>query len=156
MRFEIYQISDIGKCNYAFRSWEEAKEEFTLKDYKKVYSAFCGNGKGNVDNSDVLEHLYHIFNCKHPKDFKGHSLSMSDVVILYDVDVKSIYYCDDFGWKNITENISHPNMMARSEMIEYLLYELNEEKENYLQGKENKYGYIFMLCNNMGIIPPNE
>lgn len=43
--------------------------------------------------------------------------------------------------------------MNREEMIEYLLEELKEEKTKMLQGKENKYGYIFMLCNDMGIIP---
>lgn len=43
--------------------------------------------------------------------------------------------------------------MSREEMIEYLLEELKEEEIKMLQGKENKYGYIFMLCNDMGIIP---
>lgn len=41
----------------------------------------------------------------------------------------------------------------REEMIEYLLEELKEEEIKMLQSKENKYGYIFMLCNDMGIIP---
>lgn len=43
--------------------------------------------------------------------------------------------------------------MTREEMIEYLLDELKEERENMLLGKDNKYSYIFMLCNDMGIIP---
>ena len=43
--------------------------------------------------------------------------------------------------------------MTREEMIEYLLDELKEERENMLLQKENKYSYLFMLCNDMGIIP---
>lgn len=43
--------------------------------------------------------------------------------------------------------------MTREEMIEYLLDELKEERKKMLLCKENKYGYIFMLCNDMGIIP---
>lgn len=42
-------------------------------------------------------------------------------------------------------------MMTREEMIEYLLEELKEEKQKMLMGEDNKYGYIFMLCNDMGI-----
>ena len=45
--------------------------------------------------------------------------------------------------------------MTREEMIEYLLDELKEEREKMLLGKDNKYSYIFMLCNDMGIIPLN-
>lgn len=43
--------------------------------------------------------------------------------------------------------------MKREEMIIYLLDELKNEKDKMIHGKENKYGYIFMLCNDMGIIP---
>lgn len=46
--------------------------------------------------------------------------------------------------------------MSREEMIEYLLEELRDEEEKMVHGKENKYGYIFMLCNDMGIIPDEE
>ena len=43
--------------------------------------------------------------------------------------------------------------MTREEMIEYLLDELKEERKKMLLCKDNKYSYIFMLCNDMGIIP---
>jgi len=44
------------------------------------------------------------------------------------------------------------NQMSKEEMIEYLLEELKDEKNKMLRGEENKYSYIFMLCNDMGII----
>jgi hypothetical protein len=38
-----------------------------------------------------------MFNLEHPKDFRGHSLSVSDIVQMED----EFYYCDSFGWKKI-------------------------------------------------------
>lgn len=42
-------------------------------------------------------------------------------------------------------------MMTIEEMKEYLLAELKEERNKMLIKQENKYSYIFMLCNDMGI-----
>ena len=42
--------------------------------------------------------------------------------------------------------------MTITEMKEYLLEELKEEKNKMLMNKENHYSYIFMLCNDMGIV----
>ena len=41
--------------------------------------------------------------------------------------------------------------MTITEMKEYLLEELKEEKNKMLMNKENHYSYIFMLCSDMGI-----
>lgn len=42
--------------------------------------------------------------------------------------------------------------MTIAEMKEYLLEELKEERKKMLMGKDNYYSYIFMICNDMGII----
>ena len=59
--------------------------------YNVVYS-------GEVESSEnvmgVLEGLFRKFNFNHPADFKGHSLSVSDIV---ELDGK-YYYCDSFGY----------------------------------------------------------
>jgi hypothetical protein len=59
--------------------------------YNEVYS-------GEVESSEnvmgVLEGLFRKFNFNHPADFKGHSLSVSDIV---ELDGK-YYYCDSFGY----------------------------------------------------------
>ena len=41
--------------------------------------------------------------------------------------------------------------MTITEMKEYLLEELKEERTKMLMGKDNHYSYIFMICNDMGI-----
>ena len=42
--------------------------------------------------------------------------------------------------------------MTITEMKEYLLEELKEEKNKMLMNKENHYSYILMICNDMGIM----
>ena len=101
MRYIIYQIKDIEKTDYSFMNWNTAKSQFKFKDYNKVYYGDC---KGK-DDKDILENLFEIFNIDHPKDFTGHSLSVSDIVILYDDKDYKYYYCDSIGWIDVTKEI---------------------------------------------------
>lgn len=90
MKYKIKQIKDIKNCGYSFEWWDWAKEKFSLDDYEVVYE---GEIEGENPNA-VLEELFEIFNIRHPEDFHGHSLSVSDVVELDGVN----YYCDSVGW----------------------------------------------------------
>ena len=97
----IYQIKDPIKCNYAWMSWKTAKRDINLMDYDCVYT-------DSIDGEDpdaVLENLYEMFNINHPLDFNGHSLSVSDIVVLFDDNGCRWYYCDSFGWKDITADL---------------------------------------------------
>lgn len=97
----IYQIKDPIKCNYAWMSWKIAKRDINLMDYDCVYT-------DSIDGEDpdaVLENLYEMFNINHPLDFNGHSLSVSDIVVLFDDNGCRWYYCDSFGWKDITADL---------------------------------------------------
>ena len=46
--------------------------------------------------------------------------------------------------------------MNFEEIKEYLLDELKEEREKMLKKQGNNYSYIFMICNDMGLIDPAE
>ena len=97
----IYQIKDPIKCDYAWMSWKIAKRDINLMDYDCVYT-------DSIDGEDpnaVLENLYEMFNINHPLDFNGHSLSVSDIVVLFDDNGCRWYYCDSFGWKDITADL---------------------------------------------------
>jgi len=84
---KIYQLKDISK--YGFMSYSFAKRKgFTLNDYALVYE--CNRS----DEDSKLDSLFFEFNQRRPKDFTGHSLSVSDIVEIDD----SKYYCDDCGW----------------------------------------------------------
>ena len=97
----IYQIKDPIKCDYAWMSWKIAKRDINLMDYDCVYT-------DSIDGENpiaVLENLYEMFNINHPLDFNGHSLSVSDIVVLFDDNGCRWYYCDSFGWKDITADL---------------------------------------------------
>ena len=74
-------------------------------NYDKVYSDVIDNesAAGKKSTGEVLESLYEKFNLRHPADFRGHSLSVSDVVVLHDNGVVTAHYCDSYGFTQIPE-----------------------------------------------------
>lgn len=97
MNYTIYQIKDIENCGYAFRHYDTAKKiGLKLADYKSVYS---GTVKTKEDTYETLEDLFRIFNIDRPEDFKGHSLSVSDIIELEG----EYYYCDFIGFEKLNK-----------------------------------------------------
>ena len=95
--YQLFQLKDIRKSNYGFMSWGFAKDHgFNIDDYKFVY------GMGS-STAPELDGLFEKFNLHRPYDFKGHSMSVSDVVAIREDDNWRWYYCDSFGWEDITE-----------------------------------------------------
>ena len=91
MKYQILQLNKDHKDQLFMRYKEGVKKSW----YNKVYEGEVEN-KGNI--MATLEDLFFIFNMSRPSDFRGHSLSVSDVVYL---DGK-YYYCDSFGYKELT------------------------------------------------------
>lgn len=99
-RYALYQLNTESKdVPYEFMGMDYVKDhgmEVTAADYKCVYS-------GIMQDSVSLDELYSIFNQNHPADFKGHSMSVSDVVIVNrDGDMKA-YYVDSFGFADLPD-----------------------------------------------------
>jgi len=92
INYKIKQIKDIRNCGYSFEWWDWAKDKFNIDDYAVVYEGELED-EGKPDTY-YLEKLFEIFNINHPEDYRGHSLSVSDVVELDGVN----YYCDSHGW----------------------------------------------------------
>ena len=65
-------------------------------NYELVYSA-------PLHGIDTLEDIYRKFNQDHPADFTGHSLSVSDVVVLTHGDRQTAHYCDSFGFTKVPQ-----------------------------------------------------
>lgn len=103
MTFNIYQIKELHVFNYGFMGWKFAqKHGFNIKDYNSVYS-----GEIQYDDANyALEKLFCKFNMDRPDDFHGHSLSVSDIVELVNNGTSSYYYCDSFGWVNVTQEVT--------------------------------------------------
>ena len=88
--YQILQLKDIPENHgYFFMSLD------TLNRYKVVYCDTIDTDCLNIH--EFLESMFTKFNINHPKDFRGHSLSVSDVVYINN----GYWFCDDFGWKKI-------------------------------------------------------
>ena len=91
MTYKIYQLLPKYRT-LLFEKYDENK--FSIDNYKQVYD-------GNIDAEEnvigTLEKIYSMFNMYRPNNFKGHSLSVSDVVELNGEK----YYVDRIGWKKL-------------------------------------------------------
>lgn len=86
-------------CKYAFTPLDFLKnrgDDIHPEIYKTVYSGEI-NTKKFTNVIDVLEEIFKIFNINHLEDFRGHSLSVSDIVKLDD----KYYFCDSHGWEEV-------------------------------------------------------
>ena len=98
--FSIYQLKQGDETrDFRFEPYDRLQAAGNVVDktnYELVYSAELTPGTS-------LEDIYTRFNIDHPKDFKGHSLSVSDVVVLHQNGQDSAHYVDSFGYKEVPE-----------------------------------------------------
>lgn len=103
MKYEIYQLNmeleSVKNSHKLFDHWDWLNKYdggFNFNEYKKVYEGEVEYIAGD-DKMNILEDIFKKFNLCHPDDFHGHSLSVSDVVVLDN----AVYYCDSVGWKEV-------------------------------------------------------
>lgn len=65
----------------------------------------------------ILEGLYTRFNLNRPDDFRGHSLSASDVIALNLNGQTECYYTDSFGFYKLPSFLEHENALKNAEMM---------------------------------------
>ena len=99
--FKIHQIKDIENTDYAFRPFNPGK--FNFKDYEEKYEMEFVSGMEQT-NTEILETIFYIFNMRRPADFKGHSLSISDIIELKRHGSSSFYYCDMCGFSRLNKH----------------------------------------------------
>ena len=99
--FKIHQIKDIEKADYAFRSFNPNK--FNFGDYEERYEMEFVSGMEQTD-LEICETIFHIFNLRRPEDFKGHSLSVSDIIEINRHGSSSFYYCNVCGFTKLNKN----------------------------------------------------
>lgn len=92
MTYKIYQLLP-RYHDLLFEKYDNT--EFNIEKYKQVYD---GNINAEENVIGTLEKIYLMFNLSKPNDFRGHSLSVSDVVELD----REKYYVERFGWKKIS------------------------------------------------------
>ena len=79
-------------------------------NYDLIYSAPLAPGTS-------LEAIFTRFNLDHPKDFKGHSLSVSDVVVLHQNGQDTAHYVDSIGYRQTPEFLQPQNYLKHVEDI---------------------------------------
>lgn len=92
----IWQLKPDVDIRMKFIGYDEMVQNFGESDpahYRLAYD-------GQVETND-LEELYAKFNTEQPPGYDGHSLSMSDVVELYDETGSAFHYVDRFGFREI-------------------------------------------------------
>ena len=124
--FSIYQIKSGDEMrDYRFEPYDRLQATGRSVDrgnYDLVYTA-------PLDGKTTLEDIYRTFNIDHPADFKGHSLSVSDVVVLHQGGKDTAHYCDSFGFQQVPEFLRE-NPLRTAELS-------TEQNENMIDGVIN-------------------
>ena len=106
MEVTIYQVKETPKCYmFAYRSWEMIRDNFDFNNYKEVWNCNFENDIASIPSTNNiwnLDKIFETFNVNHPRNFHRHSLSVSDIVKLDN----EYFFCDSFGWENITDKIN--------------------------------------------------
>ncbi|MBP0986662.1 MAG: hypothetical protein J6S92_00025, partial [Oscillospiraceae bacterium] len=98
--YQIYQIKTGEQYHgIRFQSLVENRDaNLRVTDYDLVYTGNWNRIEGRTVR-DKLENIYALFNSDQlPKNFKGHSLSMSDMVTVTENGQEAAYYVDSFGF----------------------------------------------------------
>ena len=132
--FGIYQIrDDLPGENYAFMNMsfiESHGMQIKKEDYKLVY---VGEFLGNMSLDDIFER----FNIDRPKDFRGHSLSVSDIVVLNDGEKVTAHFVDSISFEQLDSFLN-----LEEQVFSELAYEVGE-RYFAIQRTEEGYDYSF-------------
>jgi hypothetical protein len=109
-KYAIYQLKDDRALrDYRFEPLDRLKAAGRSVDWGNYNHVYTG-AVDSLKKLDVveLEKIYMQFNHHHPADFRGHSLSVSDVVVLHDEERRAAYYVDRIGNVEVPEFLEGP------------------------------------------------
>ena len=111
----------------SYSALQRQEEEPEIDHYEVVYMAPLPPFQ---DKNAMLEQVYVKFNINHPADFKGHSLSVSDIVALNTGGEVSCHYVDSVGFVELPGFFSGKNHLRSAE-------DSLEQNDNNLDGVIN-------------------
>lgn len=126
--YEILQIKD-GSNGEAYRFMgtryiRQQQLPVNASDYESKY-------KGELKPGETLDTLYERFNINRPDDFTGHSLSVSDVIVLESEGKKTPFYVDSFGFQKL-ENFFEERFV-RTEAEKKIISDFREKTQKYFR-----------------------
>ena len=86
-----------------FMDYDKIHQNVLLDDYNFINAYDVAPTHKNRTVDQLLEDIFEIFNMDKPDDFKGHSLSVSDVIALKTKDGIRFYFTDSIGFKELPE-----------------------------------------------------
>ena len=111
--FSIYKIKGGDETrDFRFEPYDRLQAAGNVVDranYELVYSA-------PLAPETSLEDIYTRFNIDHPKDFKGHSLSVSDVVVLHQDGQDAAHFVDSVGFREVPEFLQEQKQLTPDDL----------------------------------------
>ncbi|HAS37619.1 MAG TPA: hypothetical protein DCS04_03265, partial [Ruminococcaceae bacterium] len=99
-RYGIFQLKGGEELrDYHFESAERLKKNglyIDRENYDRVY-------RGRLREGETLDDIYQRFNIDHPADFRGHSLSVSDIICVKSNGTTAAYYVDSVGFTRVPD-----------------------------------------------------
>ena len=130
--YRIYQLkSDEKYHGIRFEdraTLQKSGIQLGINDYNFVYEGNFNDVEGDSFD-DKLNTLYDRFNFEQPEDFKGRSISVSDVITVKNGKNESAYYVDTFGFTDIPEFFNKFNENSKTENIKAQNYHINNDLE---------------------------
>jgi N-domain protein, SNF2 family len=106
-KYSIYQVKRGEEYSrLSFNSWNELKKfnlPFDKNNYEEVYGGYVSDVSRSQGKGVILDNIYTKFNIDRPEDFRGHSLSVGDVIVLEDNNASSAFYVDSYGMADVTD-----------------------------------------------------
>lgn len=154
--FTIYQLKEGEALHYHRFEPLERLEKSGLSvepdHYQEVYTAPLPEG-GSAQ--EKLNRIYEQFNLHHPADFRGHSLSVSDVVVFHEAGRDTAHYVDRFGFEEVHQFIPQEPGRFRYYITQEALHigtypymgetdvtRFTAKAHKYEQGTVEAFGYV--------------
>ena len=133
--FEIWQLKDTPDTRQLrfMNSEFLARHDLTvdLNNYARVYAS-------DLKPGTTLEDLYTQFNLNHPEDYRGHSMSVSDLVILNQGGETAAFFCDSIGFTDVSDFVvqDYEKVREKPSIRQRLKVAREKQKEQPLQQRE--------------------
>ena len=155
-KYGIYQLKDNpGLRDFRFAGTAELLRRGILSDdfkeiqpgnYNLVYAGELSDIHGQSQGKK-LNAIFEKFNIDHPTDYKGHSLSVSDIVVLHKDGENSAHFVDSFGFTKLPDFIKVLEGVKEQETQKVEPEEMQDTSGHDVQKseKENTPEYIYKI-----------
>ena len=144
-RFGIYQLKDTEKArgiHFMGMDYLESKGiAVTRENYELLYTA-------PLEEGISLEDIYTRLNIDRPADFRGHSLSVSDVVVLHQNGENTSHYVDSFGYREVpefTKELMAEHTKEQALVIDETAEILSEIAQEHANDEPDRENEVFLV-----------